>query len=73
MLDKDQVDRVTLAQVATEAGVSLSTVSKVLNGRTDVSATTRARVEDVIARNGYRPRRARLGTGPGLLLSLIHI
>ena len=56
MLDKDQVDRVTLAQVATEAGVSLSTVSKVLNGRTDVSPATRQRVEVLLDRHGYRRR-----------------
>ena len=30
-------ERVTLAEVAEEAGVSLSTISKVLNGRTDVA------------------------------------
>ena len=29
--------RVTLADIAAEAGVSLATVSKVLNGRADVS------------------------------------
>ena len=33
--------RVTLASVADEAGVSLSTISKVLNGRTDVSPRPR--------------------------------
>jgi LacI family xylobiose transport system transcriptional regulator len=56
VLEKDTVDRVTLAQVATEAGVSLSTVSKVLNGRTDVSAATRQRVEGLLDRHGYRRR-----------------
>jgi LacI family xylobiose transport system transcriptional regulator len=56
VLDKDGVDRITLAQVATEAGVSLSTVSKVLNGRTDVSAATRQRVEGLLDRHGYRRR-----------------
>jgi LacI family transcriptional regulator, xylobiose transport system transcriptional regulator len=56
VLEKDGVDRVTLAQVATEAGVSLSTVSKVLNGRTDVSAATRQRVEGLLDRHGYRRR-----------------
>jgi LacI family xylobiose transport system transcriptional regulator len=56
VLGKDGVDRVTLAQVATEAGVSLSTVSKVLNGRTDVSPSTRQRVEDLLGTHGYRRR-----------------
>ncbi|WP_207207047.1 LacI family DNA-binding transcriptional regulator [Agromyces binzhouensis] len=49
-------ERVTLADIAAEAGVSLATISKVLNGRSDVSATTRARVEHVLAERGYRRR-----------------
>jgi LacI family transcriptional regulator, xylobiose transport system transcriptional regulator len=49
-------DRVTLAQVAAEAGVALSTVSKVLNGRGDVSAGTRTRVEALLEAHGYRRR-----------------
>ncbi|BDV32014.1 LacI family DNA-binding transcriptional regulator [Microbacterium terricola] len=48
--------RVTLAQIAEEAGVSLATISKVLNGRTDVSPSTRARVEEHLTRHGYRRR-----------------
>ncbi|MEU1971608.1 LacI family DNA-binding transcriptional regulator [Microbacterium sp. NPDC019599] len=48
--------RVTLAQIADEAGVSLATISKVLNGRTDVAASTRARVEEHLARHGYTRR-----------------
>ncbi len=46
--------RVTLARVAEEAGVSLSTVSKVLNGRTDVSRQTRAKIEALLEGHGYR-------------------
>jgi LacI family transcriptional regulator, xylobiose transport system transcriptional regulator len=52
-------DRVTLASVAKEAGVSLSTISKVLNGRTDVAAPTRSRIEDLLARHGYERRGTR--------------
>ncbi len=52
--DLDQ--KVTLADLAAEAGVSLATVSKVLNGRSDVAAATRARVEVLLDRRGYRPR-----------------
>ncbi|WP_308796956.1 LacI family DNA-binding transcriptional regulator [Agromyces silvae] len=52
-------ERVTLAEVADEAGVSLSTISKVLNGRADVSPTTRARVEQLLADRGYRRRNGR--------------
>lgn len=50
--------RVTLAQLAAAAGVSLSTISKVLNGRTDVSPTTRAKVEELLEEHGYRRRKA---------------
>ncbi len=45
--------RVTMQQVAAEAGVSISTVSKVINGRYGVSAETVDHVTDVINRLGY--------------------
>jgi len=48
--------RVKLNELADQAGVSLSTVSKVLNGRTDVSKATRARVESILEREGYKRR-----------------
>ena len=41
-------NRLTIAEVAESARVSPSTVSKVLNGRADVSANTRDRVERLI-------------------------
>src|SRR5690349_20900664 len=62
----------TIALIAEEAGVSIPTVSKVLNGRTDVAAVTRARVEEVIDRYQYRRRRGRAQTGPGLLDLVFH-
>lgn len=49
--------RVTLAQIAGQAGVSLTTISKVLNGGPDVAPPTRARVEELLRRNGYQRRR----------------
>jgi LacI family xylobiose transport system transcriptional regulator len=48
--------RVTLSEIAAEAAVSLSTISKVLNGRSDVSASTRARVETLLEGHGYQRR-----------------
>ena len=51
--------RVTLAEIAAEAGVSLATMSKVLNGRTDVAPATRARLEEHLARHGYTRRGVR--------------
>ncbi|WP_431220268.1 LacI family DNA-binding transcriptional regulator [Leifsonia xyli] len=48
--------RPTLEAIAREASVSLSTVSKVLNGRPGVSAATRRRVEDLLHDSGYARR-----------------
>ena len=48
--------RVTAAQIAREAGVSVPTVSRVLNGHADVSPETRARVEQLLDARGYRRR-----------------
>ncbi|MBE1537153.1 LacI family DNA-binding transcriptional regulator [Actinomadura algeriensis] len=45
--------RPTLAVIAAEAGVSQATVSKVLNGRTDVAAATRERVEALLRDHNY--------------------
>lgn len=47
--------RVTISQVAREAGVSTQTVSRVINNRPDVSPETRRRVQEVITRLGYQP------------------
>lgn len=45
---------VTIAAIAESAGVSIPTVSKVINGRSGVAADTRARVEALISQYGYR-------------------
>lgn len=46
---------VTLRDVAARAGVTVSTVSKALNGRRDVGETSRARILAVAEEMGYRP------------------
>lgn len=48
-------DRVTMADVARESGVSMMTVSRVVNEKDDVSPVTRQRVLETIERLGYRP------------------
>src|SRR5437899_12690967 len=48
--------RATIATVAREAGVSVPTVSRGRNGRADVAAATRLRVEAAISRHGYQRR-----------------
>ena len=50
--------RPTLATVAASAGVSVATVSKVVNGRSDVAPATRARVQSLLQEHHYRERRA---------------
>lgn len=47
--------RITIRDIAREAGVSVQTVSRVLNDRPDVAAATRAKVEHLIASMGYEP------------------
>ncbi|GAA1981798.1 LacI family DNA-binding transcriptional regulator [Isoptericola halotolerans] len=47
-----------LSDVAERAGVSVSTVSRVLTGRTPVSQKLRDRVESAVAELGYRPNAA---------------
>jgi LacI family transcriptional regulator len=65
---KNSRDRVTLAEIAAAAGVSVPTVSKVLHGHADVAAKTRARVEALLADYNYAaPRR----TGRPCLIDLV--
>src|SRR5947208_1842426 len=45
--------RSTIAELAAQAGVSIPTVSRVLNGRPDVAPATRARIEQIIKERGY--------------------
>ncbi|QIK70328.1 substrate-binding domain-containing protein [Erysipelothrix sp. HDW6C] len=47
--------RVTIYDVAKEAGVSLATVSRVINGLEIVREETRVKVEEAIDRLGYKP------------------
>jgi LacI family transcriptional regulator len=47
--------KVTIADVAREAGVSTQTVSRVLNNKAEISPSTRELVAQVIERLGYRP------------------
>lgn len=48
--------RVTIADIAAEAGVSVPTVSRVLNGRADVAASTRVRVAHLLRIYEYQRR-----------------
>ncbi len=50
--------RLTINDIARAAGVSVPTVSKVVNGRSDVAAATREHVQRVISELGYVTGRA---------------
>lgn len=53
----DQRTRPTIKDIAKAAGVGVVTVSRALNGKPDVSETTRARILAVADEMGYRPNR----------------
>ena len=68
-------ERMTVRRVAELAGVSIATVSRVINGHADVSSQTREAVQRVIRERGYpagpRARAARTGQ-IGVMVPLIH-
>ncbi len=49
--------RVTIVEIAKEAGVSAQTVSRVVNGHDNVAEETRGTVQEIIDRLGYHPSR----------------
>jgi LacI family transcriptional regulator len=57
--------------IAASAGVSVATVSKVVNGREDVSPDTRALVEELLRRHAYVPPSARRSAAAGTIVELI--
>jgi LacI family transcriptional regulator len=69
--------KVTIRQVAEAAGVSIATVSRVLNGHADVSGATRQAVERVLRERGYQAggRRPQTSSASGLVgvtMPLVH-
>ena len=55
----------TLEMVAQEAGVSMATVSRIINGTAQVSAERKSAVESAIARLNFRPNQAARGLAMG--------
>ena len=49
------MDSVTIKDIAKECGVSVSTVSRAMNGHRDINQKTREKILEVIARSGYVP------------------
>ena len=56
---------ITIADVAAHAGVSKTTVSRVLNGKGELNAATAARVRQVIEELGYVPSAGAVGLARG--------
>lgn len=59
----------TTAEIAAHAGVSVATVSKVINGRPDVAPGTRAQIEEIIRSHGHRRRKR--AARPAAMLELV--
>lgn len=47
--------RITIKDIAREAGVSIATVSRVLNGKDKIKSSTKARVEQIIEKYNFSP------------------
>ena len=57
--------RVTIREIADLAGVSVATVSRVMNGRDDVSRETRELVQWIVRERGYTANRTARGLSAG--------
>lgn len=55
---RSKIDRTTIVDIATASGVSVSTVSRILNNHPDVAEDTRQRVLQVIDKMGFTPQTA---------------
>ncbi len=70
--------RVTIKEIADLAGVSIATVSRVVNGRADVSEETRELVQRIVREHGYTANRSARGLSAGrtgligVLVPLVH-
>jgi LacI family transcriptional regulator len=60
-----RASRVTIREIAEIAGVSIATVSRVVNGRGDVSDETRELVQRVVRERGYSVNRTARGLSAG--------
>ena len=57
------MSKMTIYDISKKAGVSIATVSRVLNGSSNVKAKTRKKVMDVIEECGYKPNAFARGLG----------
>ncbi|MBQ5430796.1 MAG: LacI family DNA-binding transcriptional regulator, partial [Lachnospiraceae bacterium] len=64
---------VTIHDVATEAGVSVSTVSKVLNNKKAISQPTRDRVREAVRKLNYTPNARAVSFARGNTRNIIYL
>jgi len=62
-----------LKQLATELGLSPTTVSRALNGYPEVNAETRLRVSEAAVRHNYRPNTRAKGLATGRAMAIGHV
>ncbi|HZU13466.1 MAG TPA: LacI family DNA-binding transcriptional regulator [Chloroflexota bacterium] len=65
MAEQVRTGKVTIRDIAASAGVSVATVSRVLNGRPDVKAATRELVLDTIRSHNFSTNRSARGLAGG--------
>lgn len=64
---------ITISDVAKEAGVSISTVSKVLNGWTTISPATKERVQSAIKKLDYTPNARAVSFARQATMNIIYL
>ena len=57
--------KVSMKQIAEEAGVSMMTVSRVMRNQSNVAPATEERIREIVRRSGYRPNRLVRGMQSG--------
>ena len=64
---------VTLKDIARQCGLSVATVSKAINGMSDISETTAQRIRDTAREMGYMPNAAArsMKTGSSMTIELL--
>lgn len=63
--------RMTISAIAASIGVSVPSVSKVLNGRSDVAPATRLKIEKALQEHNYQRNARQTGTSASPLIELV--
>ncbi|MBG6238513.1 LacI family transcriptional regulator [Mycetocola sp. CAN_C7] len=63
--------RMTISAIAASIGVSVPSVSKVLNGRSDVAPATRLKIERALQEHNYQRNARQTGTSAAPLIELV--